>query len=83
MNAGVQNYESSTAGLGGCPFTKIAGGNTCTEDLVHMLHRMNLRHDIDLERLIDVANSVAGFFNRAMSGVVYKTGPIAAPEAAH
>ncbi len=77
MKAGVQNYESSVAGLGGCPFTKIAGGNVCTEDLVHMLHRMGLRMDIKLDKLIETARDVAGFFSRDMSGIVYKTGPLA------
>ena len=32
LNVGVKYFESSVAGLGGCPFTKIAGGNVCTED---------------------------------------------------
>jgi hydroxymethylglutaryl-CoA lyase len=76
MKAGVNSIESSVAGLGGCPFTKIAGGNVCTEDLVHMLHHMNLRRDIDLNCLIDAAQDVSRYFGRDMSGVVYKTGPI-------
>ena len=76
MKVGVQNYESSVAGLGGCPFTKIAGGNVCTEDLVHMLHRMNLRTDVKLSNLIDVAADVTTFFGREMPGLIYKTGPI-------
>jgi hydroxymethylglutaryl-CoA lyase len=76
MNAGVVSYESSVAGLGGCPFTKIAGGNVSTEDLVHMLHRMDLRSDIRLDRLIAAAQDVAAFFNRELPGTVYRTGPI-------
>lgn len=76
MKVGVQNYESSVAGLGGCPFTKIAGGNVCTEDLVHMLHRMNLRTDVKLSNLIGVAADVTSFFGREMPGLVHKTGPI-------
>jgi hydroxymethylglutaryl-CoA lyase len=76
MKAGVRYFESSVAGLGGCPFTKIAGGNVCTEDMVHMFHRMNLRKDINLEKLIAIAADVARFFERDMSGVVYKSGPI-------
>jgi len=83
MKAGVQNYESSVAGLGGCPFTKIAGGNACTEDVVHMLHRMGMRNDIKLEKLIDVAREIASFFKRDMNGVVYKTGPIPTGQPAH
>jgi hydroxymethylglutaryl-CoA lyase len=79
MQAGVTYYESSVAGLGGCPFTKIAGGNVSTEDLVHMLHRMNLRPELRLDRLIAVAQDVAAFFNKDLPGTVYRTGPIPEP----
>jgi hydroxymethylglutaryl-CoA lyase len=76
MNSGVQSVESSIAGLGGCPFTKVAGGNVCTEDFVHMLQRTHLRLDVHLDQLLTVARDVAAFFNRDMPGAVYKTGPI-------
>jgi hydroxymethylglutaryl-CoA lyase len=76
LQAGVQSVESSIAGLGGCPFTKVAGGNVCTEDFVHMLQRMQLRPDVNLEQLLTVARDVAAFFNRDMPGAVYKTGAI-------
>jgi len=76
MQSGVTSFESSFAGLGGCPFTKVAAGNVCTEDLVHYLHRIGRRTDIDLGILIEVARDVAHFFNREMPGMVYKTGPI-------
>jgi hydroxymethylglutaryl-CoA lyase len=76
MRVGVKSFESSVAGLGGCPFTRVAGGNVSTEDLVHMLHRMNTRRDIRLERLISVAKEVSAFFEREMPGMVYKSGPI-------
>lgn len=75
--AGVTSFESSVAGLGGCPFTKIAGGNTCTEDFVHMLQAMRLRTDVKLDALIEVANDVARFFGRELPGAVYRTGTIA------
>ncbi len=57
MRAGVRSFESSAAGLGGCPFTKVAGGNAATEDLVHMLQHMGLRPDIHLGRLIEPGTS--------------------------
>jgi hydroxymethylglutaryl-CoA lyase len=76
MKAGVQHFETSVAGLGGCPFTKIAGGNVCTEDFVHYLHRLDARPDISLDALIGIAGDVSRFFGREMSGVVYKIGPI-------
>jgi len=75
--AGVTWFESSVAGLGGCPFTRIAGGNTCTEDLVHLLQRSGLRPDVRLERLIALAGDMAGFFGRDLPGTVYRTGTVA------
>jgi hydroxymethylglutaryl-CoA lyase len=76
MQVGVTYFETAVAGLGGCPFTKIAAGNVCTEDLVHSLQRSGNRTDINLRKLIDTANEFAGFFNREMPGAVYKTGGI-------
>ncbi len=73
---GVRYFESSFAGLGGCPFTKIAGGNVCTEDLVHMLQRMNVRKEVNLGKLIEIARDVGRFFGRDMAGYVHKSGPI-------
>jgi len=77
MNAGVKYFESSIAGLGGCPFTKIAGGNVCTEDFVHMLQRMGLRPDVRLDALIRTAQDVSRFFEREMPGTIYRSGPVA------
>jgi hydroxymethylglutaryl-CoA lyase len=79
MKTGVKSFESSVAGLGGCPFTKIAGGNVCTEDLVHVWQRMSLRQDISLEKLIDLAGNMSKFFGRDLPGTIYKTGPILEP----
>jgi hydroxymethylglutaryl-CoA lyase len=76
LKAGVGSFESSVAGLGGCPFTKIAGGNVCTEDLVHMFRTMGFRRDVHLDRLIAVAKEMAAFFGRELPGTVYRTGTI-------
>lgn len=74
--AGVKYFESSFAGLGGCPFTAIASGNVCTEDLVHMFHRMGIREDIEVNKISVVSSDAVKFFNRDLPGVVYKTGEI-------
>jgi hydroxymethylglutaryl-CoA lyase len=74
--AGVTSFEASVAGLGGCPFTAVAGGNTCTEDLVHALQRSGTRRDVKVSALVDLAREVARFFEREMPGAVYRTGPI-------
>ena len=78
MRAGVVSFESSFAGLGGCPFTKVAAGNVATEDLVHGWQKSGRRLDVKLDVLIEVARSVSAFFSREMPGRVYKTGPIPA-----
>jgi hydroxymethylglutaryl-CoA lyase len=85
MKAGVKYFESAFAGLGGCPFTAVTGGNVCTEDLVHLWQRMGQRPDLRLDRLIALAQDAARFFGREMTGTVWKTGPVpvVAPGQAH
>ncbi len=82
LKAGVTSIETSFAGLGGCPFTRVAAGNVPTEDFVHTLQRQGMREDVDLDQLIGVAGEVAEFFDREMPGCVYKTGAIPDQEAA-
>jgi hydroxymethylglutaryl-CoA lyase len=73
---GVRSFESSFAGLGGCPFTAVAAGNIATEDLVHMFQNMNLRKDIQIDKLIAIAKEAAEYYKRELPGVIYKTGEI-------
>ncbi len=76
LRAGVKYFESAFAGLGGCPFTAVTGGNVCTEDFVHMLQRMGRRHDIRLDVLIELARDASRYFGRDMPGRLWKTGPV-------
>ena len=76
LRAGVQSFESAFAGLGGCPFTALSGGNVPTEDLVHLFQRMELRPDIALERLTEVARRAEAFFERPLPGVIHRVGAI-------
>ena len=80
VRSGVTSFETSFAGLGGCPFTKVAAGNVATEDFVHALHLQGLRTDVDLDRLLGVARDVAAHFGRDLQGFVYKIGPIPTKE---
>ena len=76
LNVGVTSFETSFAGLGGCPFTKVAAGNVATEDFVNALQLQGLRQDVDLDSLISLAGDVAEYFDREMPGCVYKAGSI-------
>lgn len=80
VRAGVTSIETSFAGLGGCPFTKVAAGNVATEDVVHALQREGVREDVDLGALVAIARDVAAHFGRDLPGFVHKTGPIAVKE---
>ena len=53
LEMGVWQYDTSVAGLGGCPYAKGATGNVATEDVVYMLHGMGVDTGIDLDRLVD------------------------------
>jgi hydroxymethylglutaryl-CoA lyase len=79
---GVTLFEASVAGLGGCPFTRVAGGNTCTEDLVHAFQLEGLRPDINVAALIHVARDAERVFGRELPGKVYRAGQIPVPDPA-
>lgn len=64
LELGVWNFQSSVAGLGGCPYAKGATGNVATEDVVYMLHGMGIETGIDLDQLIDAGAYISGFLNR-------------------
>ncbi|WP_456278424.1 hydroxymethylglutaryl-CoA lyase [Bacillus sp. AK128] len=48
LQAGINRFDSSAGGLGGCPFAKGATGNVSTEDVVFMLHQMGIQTGIDI-----------------------------------
>ena len=75
LDEGIDRYESSFAGLGGCPFAPGATGNICTEDLVFLLHEMGIETGIDLDRLCAVARRVEEVVGRPLPGQVMKAGP--------
>ena len=76
LKAGVKYFEAALGGLGGCPFTKVAAGNVCTEDLVHSWQRMDMNLDVHLDKLLEVASAVSLFFNRDLPGFILKSGSI-------
>ena len=53
LQMGVWNFQSSVAGLGGCPYAKGATGNVATEDVVYLMQGLGIDTGIDLDRLVD------------------------------
>ena len=64
LQMGVSNFQSSVAGLGGCPYAKGATGNVSTEDLVYLLHGMGIATGIDLDKLVDAGAFISDFLGR-------------------
>ena len=64
LDLGVWQFDTSSAGLGGCPFAKGATGNVATEDVVYMLHGMGIDTGIDLDKLIDAGKFISDFLGR-------------------
>ena len=64
LECGISIFDSSVAGLGGCPYAKGATGNVATEDVVFMLHGMGIETGLDLELLVDAGAYISGVLGR-------------------
>jgi hydroxymethylglutaryl-CoA lyase len=64
LEMGIWQYDTSSAGLGGCPYAKGATGNVATEDVVYMLQGMGIETGIDLDKLIDAGKFISDFLER-------------------
>jgi hydroxymethylglutaryl-CoA lyase len=78
LEMGVTRFDSSVAGLGGCPFAghKGAAGNVCTEDLVFMCQEMGIETGIDLNALIDCAQLAEDIVGHPLPGSVMRGGSL-------
>jgi (R)-citramalyl-CoA lyase len=74
LEAGAGVLDASVGGLGGCPFAPNATGNIATEDLVYLLEREGVQTGIDLDRLIDTTQWLAGLLGRRLEGQLYRAG---------
>nr|AZL94453.1 3-hydroxymethyl-3-methylglutaryl-CoA lyase [Nephromyces sp. MMRI] len=63
LNFEIKIFDTSVCGIGGCPFAKGSTGNVATEDVLNLLHSLNIKHDIDIKKMM-----VAGEFIRSKLG---------------
>lgn len=82
LQMGVDLFDSSVAGLGGCPFAAhkdgSASGNVCTEDMVFMCEEMGIDTGIDLEKLLEASRLAERIIGRPLSGHLMHSGSLAA-----
>lgn len=62
---GISVFDSSVAGLGGCPYAKGATGNIATEDVLYLLQGLGIETGIDLDRLIAAGQRISAVLGRA------------------
>lgn len=78
LQMGVSLFDSSVAGLGGCPFAKHANaqgaGNICTEDMAFMCEEMGISTGLDLDALIEAATLAEDIIGRRLSGKLMHSG---------
>ncbi|MCM3706047.1 MULTISPECIES: hydroxymethylglutaryl-CoA lyase [Cytobacillus] len=72
--AGVRRFDSSIAGLGGCPFAPKAVGNVCTEDMINMFHEMGVDTGTDLPSVLETARWMETVMERPLDGMLMKAG---------
>ena len=64
LQEGISVFDSSIAGLGGCPYAKGASGNVASEDVLYMLQGLGIHTGIDLQRLIAAGNRISQVLGR-------------------
>jgi hydroxymethylglutaryl-CoA lyase len=74
LQVGCFEFDSSVAGIGGCPFAPGAPGNLCTEDLTHMLHEMGIVTGLDLPALMETARMLEQMLGHEVPSQTIKAG---------
>jgi hydroxymethylglutaryl-CoA lyase len=86
LEMGVSHFDSSVAGLGGCPFAghgdARGAGNICTEDMVFLCHEMGIETGVDLEALVEAARLAERIIGRPLPGRLMHAGTLSAYRAA-
>jgi hydroxymethylglutaryl-CoA lyase len=70
----VRTFDSSTGGIGGCPYAPGAAGNLATEDLVYLLDQSGFEHDVELEKVLDAARFITAAVGRPLASKVGQAG---------
>jgi hydroxymethylglutaryl-CoA lyase len=68
LECGIPTYDSSSGGLGGCPYAPGAAGNLATEDLVYMLEGLGIETGINLPKVVEASRFLAGALGRRPPG---------------
>ena len=74
--AGINRFDGSLGGLGGCPYAPGASGNISSEDAIHLLMCLGYETGIDLDRLLEIGRGLPEVVGHAVPGQMIKAGRI-------
>lgn len=74
MQAGFTQFDSSFAGVGGCPFVPGAAGNVATEDLLHMCLECGIESGIDLDKMMGVSRRITQIIGHQADSYLLRAG---------
>ncbi|HJV84109.1 MAG TPA: hydroxymethylglutaryl-CoA lyase [Noviherbaspirillum sp.] len=74
LSAGINRFDASLGGLGGCPYAPGATGNVCTEELVHMLELDGYQTGVDLEKILSASALLPGLIGHDVPSQLLKAG---------
>jgi hydroxymethylglutaryl-CoA lyase len=74
LDAGIDRFDASLGGLGGCPYAPGASGNVCTEELVHMLELNGYDTGVDLTRALEASAHLPGLIGHDVPSQLLKAG---------
>jgi hydroxymethylglutaryl-CoA lyase len=75
MQLGVDDFDASVGGLGGCPYAPGASGNIASEELIHMVEDMGVDTGVDLDAMIEAAATAERIVGRTLPSQVLRAGP--------
>jgi hydroxymethylglutaryl-CoA lyase len=75
LEAGIEMFEGSIGGIGGCPFAPRSTGNVCSEDLLFMVQESGFDTDVDVWSMVAAARELAGDLGKDLPGKLHRAGP--------
>jgi hydroxymethylglutaryl-CoA lyase len=72
LQHGIAKFDASSGGLGGCPYAPGATGNVGTEDVLYLLHQMDIETGVDLAKVRTASRFIAGVVDHALTSKAYQ-----------
>lgn len=72
LEMGIEHFDTSLGGLGGCPFVAGAAGNIATEDTIHLLNSLNVATGIDYAKVAAESRKLSHLLGRDLTGRMYR-----------